>query len=323
MMTANGKQNAPCSRTRRPRGASALALLLALTAGAVRDGAAAPLRQVTIGVPAWAGSLNYVAGSTPAALMTRSLVFDSVISTERTAAGSAPRMTLRLADQVTPGAQAGEWRLRLRSTALFASGEAVTPSDVIDSLEHCPQAAGVIRRLGSDTPQAAGAEDRSYVRLAVDPSKAAPELLYEVLAQCPVWPRTTRENFGNEWGVGTALVGSGPYRITAFLPGKSLQLSTGAPNDARETLEIRGFESDGQGLMALRAGNVAALLLRGLDTPAEVTSDETLRTLHCPLGTVVLRKSEPLPCAPLFDARFRAPVLDRQTIPSQSSMEQQ
>lgn len=265
------------------------------------SGGAAGAQSITAGFPEFPVTLNIESSTHPAAAFIRRAVGEGL--TRRTSRPPpAPAFELAVADGLQVDSSYRTWSFRISPGASFESGEAVTASDVISSLERC-RARGELPELKSTlsrSERTAYDSEADWVDLVVE---GAPEALREFplrLAECPVFSQRAASLFGRDFGAGANLIASGAYRVAGFKGGKFVTLERISGRGERggpAVLMVRSFRDSRHGLTALREGTLDLLFTQDIQVVENAKKDETLRVVQCSLYEVVHRSTLSVPCA--------------------------
>jgi peptide/nickel transport system substrate-binding protein len=183
------------------------------------------------------------------------------------------------------------WRFHLRPDARWQDGQPVTASDVVFSFDAFsdstldalarPYLAGRVRVT---------AEDSTTVRVGF--TKPSPEQLYDATYHVRILPRHIWDSIPRgRWAADTALshlVGSGPYRISAWRRGQFLTLLADTARSSKYGPAIRRavwrFASDPDAALNLVLSHQADLLetVGAPDRAQRVMGDTALRVLSYP-----------------------------------------
>jgi ABC-type transport system substrate-binding protein len=259
----------------------------------------------SMGVPEVDGPLNILETQHPAAMIAREASVGGLTRLVGDEKGSSVhQVKLMLADNYDVSADHSIWKFRVRGSARFVNGQPVLADDVRFSLERC-MTLGLTPWLKQTSIEkdVKGADE--LVRLNVD--TADTQLLAqipELVSRCPIVEEASSKLFGNELGIGTNLVGTGPYRIVENLRNRRIRLlksgeALNGPGPSE--IELRTFSDPGHGLTALRTGTLDLLFTEDPVTLDKAKKDETLSLSKCSIYNVVLRRGLSFSCAGSFD----------------------
>ncbi|MEV0678548.1 ABC transporter substrate-binding protein [Actinosynnema sp. NPDC050436] len=208
-------------RVRTPRALPATAVAAVLVAAALA-GCSPPQRSTggdggTLRIAAATDvgeSLNpYASNQSPTQQMRSALLYEGL-----TRLSPEGRLDWGLATEMTPNADLTEWTIRLRPGVRFSDGSDFTSADVVASIghlrdpAHAAQGLAFIERID---PAAVRAVDRETVRVGLSkPFGPFKEIWANVLL-----PMTKAGS------VPDAPVGTGPFAVTAFTPGRETRLT--------------------------------------------------------------------------------------------------
>lgn len=199
-------------------------------------------------------------------------------------AGYQPRLASRWerVDSLT-------WRFHLRAGARWSDGQPVTAGDVVYSFAaYTDSTLDTSARPALEGHVVATAEDSSTAVLRFD--RAYPEQLYDATWHVRVIPRHIWQAIPvDQWAADTAvsrLIGSGPYRVSRWVRGESLELEavTGSSRRPAIRLVTWRFMADPDAALTLVLSHEADLL-EALGTPERadrVEADTTLRVVPYP-----------------------------------------
>lgn len=206
-----------------------------------------------------------------------------------------------LSDAMTVSSDYQRWSFRIKPLAKFSNREIVSAPDVSYSLKRCgdegliPGVASVGILSGLKAPE------ESWVELVI--SNPSPERAREVrrgVAMCPIIERNSSILFGDYLGLGSNVVSSGSYAISAVTPGRKYILDrvrrTTADRAGVDQLELRVFSQPEQALAALRVGTIGAFVSTDEATINRAKVDETLRIEDCQGYRVIRRDGVTMPC---------------------------
>ena len=179
--------------------------------------------SVSIGVPDFPKDLEYLDSRHPLALIARSAVLAPMI--EVSPAGTTS-LRLRLAAQMVTSADHRTLSLLVQREAHFQNGRSVSAEDIAYALGRCREKGrlpGVVEISVRTPPSTARASlltpVQSWVDLRGMADAAQVKTLLAALAQCPIFEKKSAQLFGVDFGHGTNLVGSGPFRLREYRSG--------------------------------------------------------------------------------------------------------
>lgn len=283
-------------------------VLVALLLGV--NGRVSAEEGLAVGFEDFGTDLNLVSSSHPAAVVLRSATSDGLISLRRRSDGAPAqgRFELAIADSVQTSAAFDRWSFRIRRGGVFHSGRPISSEDVLFSLERC-RAEGGLKALKKSvsrrvkTPYDA-LED--WIDLEVESGRAVAESFPVELSRCPIWEASSASLFGEDFGRGSNIVGSGRYRLVGFRPGKQYVLARVGRAEQVDVagaaaLSLRSFPDPARGLTALREGTVVALFTESVGVLEKAKSDETLVAMKCGGASVIRRRDLIFSCDPSID----------------------
>lgn len=267
-----------------------------------------------IGVPVIPQSLQVLRSDSPEAVIVRNAVSQGLLileeSKENPVSGVRPKFSLGLADNLSVSADYKMWSLRIRGGVEFWNGRPVALPDVLYSLRRCiadGQLHGV-REVRGRTAGPGTMVPGDWIDMELEDSAStekATSVFPRELALCPVLEMRSSTLFGRDNGIGTNIVGAGPYQIVDFDPGRFISMQR-APGQTRfkegaRQIDVRAYTEPRQGLTALRLGNLDLLLTDSPEVLALVAADATLDTMKCADIQVAVRRGVTFSCNPVFN----------------------
>jgi ABC-type transport system substrate-binding protein len=291
-------------------GVASLVAVLLLRGG---ETAADAQETVTVGVADFGEGLDVLGSPHPAALVVREAVGDTLLSLRRRSDGAPTKnqFELALADSVQVSPDFTRWSLRVRRGARFHSGRPISAEDVLFSLEQCTKNGGLrgVKKSVSRRDKTPYDALQEWVDLEVEADTR--QALPRELARCPIWERQSALVFGRDFGQGVNFVGSGPFRVMEYRPGKQYTLARVGRSQHLEktgasTVVVRGFHEPPRGLTALREGTLGVLFTSDPTVLGKSAKDETLVIFDCGGFKAVRRRELLISCEPSLDvARLR------------------
>ncbi len=256
--------------------------------------------ELVIGVPRFSEKENLVSSREIGAELIRNAVADPILR-ERSGARKG-LFSLVLVDSFQVDAALEVWSYRLREALVFSNGQPIRASDICNSLLACHRKDPSRSPLFENCVTRATSNEiatREWVDVKFRSEGEAAnrqQMLVSFLSQCPIFEKRTRDIFGEDFGSGVNLLGSGEYRLTSFQPGKEYWLERvqrdpmglAAP---QQIVGIRSFTSSRDALTALRVGNILLFYNSDPETAENAAQDETLRIGNC-LGNQVIYRRE-------------------------------
>jgi peptide/nickel transport system substrate-binding protein len=199
-------------------------------------------------------------------------------------AGFAPRLAARWErlDSLT-------WRFHLRPGAMWSDGQPVTAGDVVYSFAtYTDSTLDTSARPSLAGHVVVSADDSTTVSVRFD--RVYPEQLYDATWHVRVIPRHVWQPLPvGQWASDTSvarLIGSGPYRVSRWIRGQSLDLEAvpGSPRHPAIRQVTWRFTSDPEAALTLVLSHEADLL-ETLGTPERTTrieADTALRVAEYP-----------------------------------------
>ena len=267
---------------------------------------------VTIGVPPRNSSSNFLDASDPTAQMLRQAVTPSLT---RVGSKTGSPFRLWLASSLQVGANLTSVSLQIRPESTFSNGERVAASDVEYSLGRCKKVAGQlpfiqtisprVKRLPYDAPPYAFYEE--WVDLATSLTPEEAKGLPLLLASCPIIEKRSSLIFGNEVGIGTNVVGAGPFVIASGRQNQEFTLVLRPRGEATSggaaKLVLKSYDKIDQELSALRVGNLDAMVVESSNMAIleNIRGDETLLDQDCDGFHLIIHRGLTLSCTPWSD----------------------
>ncbi|GLW11710.1 ABC transporter substrate-binding protein [Microtetraspora sp. NBRC 13810] len=193
--------------------------------------------------------------------------------------GADGSVTGDLATRWTSGDGATTWTFTLREGVTFSDGSPLTAQDVVASFDRVRELKGPVAGNFPDT-EVSAPSDREVVFTSRTPNAA----ILGKLTQFYVVPAKAGDGFFG------APVGSGPFTVTSFTPGESLELApnrrhwNGAPTLGR--LTVKNIPELSARLTALRTGEVQVVWGIPDDQLPPLKSDPSVTVQAVP-GTAV------------------------------------
>lgn len=261
--------------------------------------------EIYVGVPSFSEQENLVRSDEIGATLVRNAIADPVL---RGKSGARKGLfSLVLADSFQVDSDLELWSYRIRGSMVFSNGQPILASDVCHSLLQChkvdPKRSAQFERCTARTAASESAT-REWVDLkfgtSINPTERQSAVV-SFLENCPIFEKRTREIFGEDFGIGANLLGSGQYRLTSFQPGKEYVLErfqrdlTGraAP---QQIIGVRAFTSSRDALAALRVGNILLFYNDDHSAAESAAGDETLRIATCDGRQVIYRRELRFEC---------------------------
>lgn len=277
------------------RRSACLGLFLLLTMGMPK---ALLSDEVTVGFLNMPRELNAVFDDSPLAWFLRRAIADPAIY--RSGAG----IELNLVDKLEVSSQSDRLGMRLRLGVAFHNGAPLSSVDFEESGARCWRESGrgcqpeAKERVESD---ALGVK-RTWIDLSCSHGQRQGDAqrLLELYSGCLIFEGRLARLFGEQFGRGTSMSSTGPYRVVALRAGREVQLQRNLAGvhdrDGAGLVVVRGFRDPGQGLTALRMGTIAALFVEDETLRDRVSSDETLVWSQCEGFPVIRRVSFDIGC---------------------------
>lgn len=223
---------------------------------------------------------------------------------------------LALSDNVQSDLREWSWTFDLKSGARFHSGRYIMGEDLSNSLKECVSLSKLKTEISFKETVIAGLVPKISLKVSlIRPDKtvqseSSETVLKEqmsdfwsvprLLAECPIFPKLERTIFGDYWGQGTNLIGTGPFYLLDVHSSGSLELKR-SPHYSlstvkHEKLTLRKFKSSSAALAALRVGDLSILFIKDSKTIELAKKDETLRYGTCLNSSVIYRRTVEFDC---------------------------
>jgi len=260
-----------------------------------------PLRisaePLAIGFPEYKQDVSFLSSNEALPTVLRQAISGYLIGEE----GKELHGAQAISDSMMVSPDYQRWSFRIKPVSKFSNRQNVSSADVYYSLKRCGDEGlipGVTRVSVSEVEKAS---DEDWVELLISNSSA--ERAREVrkgVVRCPILERNSSILFGDYLGLGSNIVSSGSYIISAVIPGRKYILDrvrrSTADRAGVDQLELRVFTQPEQALAALRVGTIGAFVGTDEATINRAKVDETLRIEDCQGYRIIRRDGVTMPC---------------------------
>ncbi len=275
----------------------------------------AKAETVTIGVPVFNDSVDFVTENGVVPAITRAAVGGALVRAD--AFDEDLGISAAASSSFTVSFDFSSVVFRIKKGSLFTNGNPILARDIVYSLERCMAAKQLPLVKKASIPESQNElafEDA--VRLELQPVSGVLEggtpaekwesykkLLWKSLGRCLLVEEASSTIFGSELGKGTLMVSTGDYFIDSYNPGKELvfRKTPGRKLEGAAEVVLRAFEDSSHGLTALRTGTIDAFFTQDESVLEKARKDETLSEVKCSIYMVVTRRGFNLSCNPRLD----------------------